>query len=209
MGLLNAGKQNQFQKDQAADVAKQADASALRQYSQLQIRQEQEAARATQAIQENVVHATNATSTAKTSLAESGVAGNTASELIGEYARTSSNYESAVIRNKAFLDQNFRDQAKSVQLGEQANVNRAYASIQPPNYLGILLQGAAGFLALKGKSDALAPPGGAAGALAPAAMGDYQGPQLPAFPTAPAGIGPVVAAPDPFVDYTQNTPRTT
>lgn len=144
--FLNARETYEFQKDSAKDARRQITANAVRQYAALQNRQIQETARATQAIQANAQAARLATGAAVTSAAEGGAAGNAAAALIGDFERKALGYESAVIRNKAFLDAEFKEQAESVRLGAEADLNRAYAQVQKPNYLEILLGAAGGAL---------------------------------------------------------------
>jgi hypothetical protein len=181
-GLSILGAKSQYDRELAvaADAAAQANKSAVVQYTQLQNRQMQEAAQAAQAIRTNANKARAAEGTLRVSLGESGIAGNTAAELHAGFERTASEYEGAVIRNKAFLDANFRDQATAVQEGAHAEAAQAYAKVQPPSYLGILLQGVGSYLNLSQQNKELSPihasvPGSSAvaGADPSAGIGDF------------------------------------
>jgi hypothetical protein len=158
-GLSILGAKSQYDRELgiAADAAAQANRSAIVQYTQLQNRQMQEAAQAAQSIRVNANKARAAEGTLRVSLGESGVAGNTAAELHAGFERTASEYEGSVIRNKAFLDANFQDQAKAIQEGAHAEAMNAYAKVQPPNYLSLLLQGVGAQLDLSSKNKDLSP----------------------------------------------------
>jgi hypothetical protein len=158
-GLSILGAKSQYDRELgiAADAAAQANRSAIVQYTQLQNRQMQEAAQAAQSIRVNANKARAAEGTLRVSLGESGVAGNTAAELHAGFERTASEYEGSVIRNKAFLDANFQDQAKAIQEGAHAEAMNAYAKVQPPNYLSLLLQGVGAQLDLSAKNKDLSP----------------------------------------------------
>lgn len=149
-GLSILGQKSQFDRETsiAADAAAQANRSAVIQYAQLQVRQEQEAAQAAQAIRTNANKARMAEGTLRVSLGESGVGGNTAAALHAGFERTASEYEGSVIRNKAFLDANFVDQGKAIQEGARAEAANAYSRIKPPNYLGTIMQGLGSYLQL-------------------------------------------------------------
>lgn len=156
-GLFNA-KQESDQSKKAYEMAKKgAEDNALRQYSALQARQEQESAKATQSITRSYNAARAASSAATVSSGEAGVGGNSVTALHNEFARTAAEYEGSVTRNKAFLDNEFKNEALSVRLGAQAEINRNYNQIQQPNYLGILLQGAGKVFEIKAQKDALNP----------------------------------------------------
>jgi len=157
LSILGASQGYKQQLEIAADAAAQANRSAVIQYTQLQTRQMQEAAQAAQAIRTNAVKARAAGGSLRVSLSESGIGGNTASELAAGFERSAMEYEGAVIRNKAFLDQNFQDQAKAIQNGARAEAANAYSHVQAPNYLGILMQGVGNYLQLSTGAKALNP----------------------------------------------------
>lgn len=157
LSILGAASGYKRQEAIAADAAAQANRSAVIQYTQLQVRQDQEAAQAAQAIRTNANKARSAEGTLRVSIGESGIGGNTAAELHAGFERTASEYEGAVIRNKAFLDANFQDQAKAIQEGARAQAQQAYAQVKPPNYLGILMQGVGSYLQLGAASKDLDP----------------------------------------------------
>ncbi len=159
LGASNQSKQFGSQKSAAGKIADAAEQSAVRQYTALQARQEEEQARAVQSIQKSRVEATKALGTLTTQAGESGVGGNSVRALHDEFARTATEYEGAVIRNKAFLDSQFKRDAEGIQLNQQSTINNAYSQIQPPNYLGLILQTAGSALAIKHDQDALKPPG--------------------------------------------------
>lgn len=158
-GLQLLGAQSGYKRELqiAADAAAQANRSAVVQYSQLQVRQEQEAAQAAQAIRENANKARAAEGTLRVAIGESGIGGNTAAALHAGFERSAAAYEGAVIRNKAFLDANFIDQGKAVEQGARAQAAQAYAQVKPPNYLGILLSGVGQYLQLGQASKDLSP----------------------------------------------------
>ncbi len=83
--------------------------------------------------------------------------GNSVTALHNEFARTAAEYEGAVTRNKAFLDNEFKNEALAVRLGTQAEINHDYNQVQQPNYLGILLQGAGKAFEIRGQNAALKP----------------------------------------------------
>lgn len=157
LSILGAAQGYKREEEIAADAAAQANRSAVIQYGQLQIRQDQEAAQAAQAIRTNANKARMAEGTLRVSIGESGIGGNTAAELHAGFERTASEYEGAVIRNKAFLDANFVDQAKAIQEGARAQAMDAYSKIKPPNYLGILMQGVGQYLQLDAANGSLNP----------------------------------------------------
>lgn len=154
---MNAKKGYDQSKVAAADAERQIESNALRQYSQLQVRQEQETARAAQAISASAVAARSAKASAAVASGESGVGGNSVAALQQEFERTATNYEGAVIRNKAFLDANFKEQAETVRLGAEADLNRVANQVQAPNYLGIILGAAGDALKIKAKQNADSP----------------------------------------------------
>lgn len=150
LGLGSASDQYKRQLDAAEQVEKAANANALRQYGALQSRQVQETAKATQAIEESNRAARGAAGTASVATAEAGVAGNSAAAFQDEFRRTALEFESTTIRNRAFLDANFKDQAEDIRAEQQAVTQNAYNQVQQPNYMDILLQGLGGFLEIRG-----------------------------------------------------------
>ncbi len=160
LGLLGAKQGYERQVDAAEQTQKAATSNALRQYTAIQARQAQERAKATQAIQESARAARRASSTAAVASAEAGVAGNSVAALQNEFERTALEFEGTTIRNQAFLDAHFKDQAEGVRAEQEAVVNNAYNQIQTPNYLGILMQGLGSFLDLSSAMKSTAPAGG-------------------------------------------------
>jgi len=151
------GRSFSAQKKAASSIATAAEESAIRQYGALQERQEQENAKAAQSIQEVATQVRKVAATATVQAGESGVGGNTVAALHDDFERSALNYESAVTRNKAMLDEQFKRDAEGVQLNQQSQINDAYSRIQPPNYLGILIGSAADALKIKTDADRLKP----------------------------------------------------
>jgi len=100
-----------------------AEQNALASYTQLQRRQEEEHAKAAKAIQDAHQQSTLAQGALTTSMAESNVAGNTASALTQDFARHEADYVQTVVRNQAFLDDQFKLEMKAVAIREQAQIN--------------------------------------------------------------------------------------
>ena len=153
------GKSFSTQKKAASSIAHAAEESAIRQYGALQARQEQENAKAAQSIQHVAEQARKVAATATVQAGESGVGGNSVAALHADFERSALNYESAVTRNKAMLDEQFKRDADGIQRNQQSQINDAYSRIQPPNYLGILIGSAADALKIKSSADSLKPPG--------------------------------------------------
>lgn len=159
-GAATAYAQNRAfgaQKKAAGQVANAAEESAIRQYGALQARQEQETAKAAQSIQKVAMQARTVAATATVQAGESGVGGNSVSALHNDFERSALNYESAVTRNKAMLDEQFKRDTEGIQLNQQSQINDAFSRIQPPNYLGILIGSAADALKIKSAGDAQKP----------------------------------------------------
>lgn len=150
LGLGSQRDQYRAQLSAAEQTERAANANALRQYGALQSRQAQERARASQAIMESNRAARLASGTGTTAAAEAGVAGNSVAAAQDEFSRAALEFEGTTIRNQAFLDANFREQAEGVRAEQQAVTQSAYNQIQQPNYMGLLLQGLGGFLEIRG-----------------------------------------------------------
>lgn len=160
MSLKQANQGFKRQVDAAEQTEKAATRNALRQYTAIQTRQVQERAKASQAIQESARAARRASSTSAVSSAEAGVGGNSVAALQNEFERTALEFESTTLRNQAFLDATFKDQAEGVRAGQEAVVNNAYNQVSQPNYLGILMQGLGSYLDLSSAMGSTGPAGG-------------------------------------------------
>lgn len=115
-----------------------ADANAVLAYQQIQLRQEQEGERAAQAIDAAHRQATLAGGRLITSMAEAGVAGNTAAALLGDFQRQEADYVQTTIRNKAFLDDQFRLEMQGVEYRRRAQVLSGTSSpLSGPDFLNV------------------------------------------------------------------------
>lgn len=162
IGIMGEAQKEKYGKQVYDQARTAANDNALRQYQALQDRQLQENAAAAQAIEKNRRAAETATGSAITTAAESGVAGASVAALLQDFQRTSLEYEHSVTRNQAFLRDQFQREALGIRANQEAEINRAIP--EPPNYLGVLIQGATSALSIYGKQTAQSPNSGSAGA---------------------------------------------
>lgn len=124
-----------------------AEANALVSYTQLQRRQEEEHAAAAQAIEHARRQSTAAIGAQTTAMAEASVAGNTAAALTQDFQRKEAEYISTVIRNQAFLDDQFKLETQSVAIRERAQIQSGLAPAPlGPDWVNGGIQAASDFL---------------------------------------------------------------
>jgi fructose-1,6-bisphosphatase/inositol monophosphatase family enzyme len=135
-GKQNADTQSRYQRTLYAANLKSANENAVLSYQQIQARQEQEGAKATQAVSAAHEQAALATGRLTTTMAENNVAGNSAAALLQDFARQEANYVQTTIRNKAFLDDQFAMEMKGVEARRQAQIISGMSSpVAGPDYL--------------------------------------------------------------------------
>jgi hypothetical protein len=154
-GLYNEHVKAQYGEKVFEENKQNAEDNAIRSYQALTGRQAEENAKATQAVAKNAREVTLANGAAATGAAEAGIAGNSVGALLGDFQRTSLDYERTVIRNKAFLDAQFNRESYAIQQRERMEILGALP--QPPNYMGVLIGGAASALEVQAKTDAQNP----------------------------------------------------
>ena len=132
----NARTEGEYKRLVYAENAKIATVDAVSAYQQIQQRQIQEGEKASQSIQAAHKQATLASGRLITSMAEAGVAGNTAAALLGDFQRQEADYVQTTIRNQAFLDDQLKLDMQGVEYKRRAAVLSGTSTpAAPPDYL--------------------------------------------------------------------------
>lgn len=119
-----------------------AEADALQSYAALQARQLQEGAKAAEAINSAALESQRRMAAARTVAGESGAAGVSVQDVLGEFKTVELNYQTTVIRNKAMLDAQFKSELEATRAQEQGRILSGLPGpSQSPDILGTALSG--------------------------------------------------------------------
>ena len=136
----NASAMRQYGEQQQQLTTDLANTNALASYTALQHNQIQQHAQASAAIQNVSERAAAARSTARVSAGESGVAGASVDALQSDFTRQELSYQTAVIRNSTFADQQITNQMQGVRAQQQAQIINAQAPpVQQPDFLNAFI----------------------------------------------------------------------
>lgn len=137
----NAEAQQKWQEQLHKTNTEVATSNALTQYAALQRRELEERAAAAQGVEQVSREALQATGRARAGAAAGGVGGLSVDSLMSDFQRQELDYQTSVIRNQGFREQQFAAEAEGIK-------NQAYGQIlssspQPvakPDFFGTLLQ---------------------------------------------------------------------
>lgn len=120
--LLNQSASKAYGQSMSAAYKAVADTNAVQGYAAVQAQQEQQHAAATKEINNVVTQAAAASGSARTAAGEAGVAGNSVAALQDDFARTELNYQTTIIRNRAFADDQLRRNLDAIRANQQGQI---------------------------------------------------------------------------------------
>ena len=146
--------QEKHQEQQFNTNKRLADQSALSAYSSLIQRQAQENAKAADSIAKAGRQAREALSTSRVSALESGVAGASVDALTADFERTELDYQNTVIRNREFLDFQFKDELEGIRANQEGRILSGMGSpIQRPDYGNAFIRGFSSLLKVNAQTE--------------------------------------------------------
>lgn len=137
----NAEAQEDYQNALYKQNALLANQSAVSQYAELARRQVQEQAAAAQGVAEVQRRSREATGTARVSAGEAGVAGISVDALQADFARQELQYQTSVIVNQRFRNQQFKAEGEGIQSQAQGRILSALPQpVAKPDFFGAALR---------------------------------------------------------------------
>jgi len=136
-----AKEYNKSQSETYKDTAEAANENARHQYYALALRQQQEAAKTSQAVQKQNREALAAQGTALAAAADSGTSGNSVDALIADYARSAGSAKDAALQNLEWTNMQLDEEKQGVYAQTKSVINQAkpqYAAV--PGLLGSILK---------------------------------------------------------------------
>lgn len=148
--IVGGKAQEKYQEQQFNTNKRLADQNALRAYDSLMQRQVQENAKATQSVIAASKASREALATSRVSALESGVGGISVDALTADFERSELDYQNTVIRNREFLDSQFKDELEGIRLNQEGNILAGVGSpVQKPDYANAFIRGFSGLLSIQ------------------------------------------------------------
>lgn len=131
-------QQAEAQAKAANEVQRQARLNATRQYTDLQLRQQQERMAAAQQKEQSQREARATVASARTAAGESGVTGFSVDSVIGDIEGRAARYRENINQNQEFTQQQLQATAEGIRAGAQSQINQAASTnIQGPSMAGL------------------------------------------------------------------------